>query len=230
MIYKRFGKRAMDIILSLCAITVLGPFLIVIAILVRIKIGKPVLFCQVRPGKGGKLFRMYKFRTMTEIRDATGEMLPDSERLLPFGKVLREASLDELPELFHIIKGDMSIVGPRPLLVKDMVFMNEQHQRRYEVPQGLTGLAQVRGRNAITWEYKLDSDIEYVEQLSFLMDVKIILQTVGMVLRREGINEEKTATAVDFGDHLLEENKIDEIIYKKKVQDAQKIVTGYPKR
>lgn len=230
MIYKRFGKRVMDIVLSLCAIIVFSPFLTVIAILVRIKIGKPVLFCQVRPGKNGRLFRMYKFRTMTDKRDTRGELLPDSERLLPFGRLLRETSLDELPELFNIIKGDMSIVGPRPLLVKDMVFMNEQQKRRYEVPQGLTGLAQVRGRNAITWEYKLESDVEYVEHYSFLSDVKILLQTVGMVLRREGINEEKTATAVDFGDHLLEENKIDEIIYKKKVQDAQKIVTGYPKR
>lgn len=207
-IYEKYIKRCLDFALSLLAIIVLSPVILVTALLVRVKLGSPVLFCQIRPGKEGKLFRMYKFRSMTDEKDADGKLLPDEVRLTSFGKKLRSTSLDELPELFNILKGDMSIVGPRPQLVRDMVFMTPEQNRRHEVRQGLTGLAQVKGRNAITWEEKLAYDIQYVNKISFRNDVKIIFDTVKSVFSKEGISAEGMATAEDFGDYLLREGKV----------------------
>lgn len=197
-VYQRFFKRPMDFILSLLAIIVLSPVFLIIAILVRIKFGSPVIFRQDRPGLNEKIFTMYKFRTMTDKKDEKGELLPDSERLTKFGKLLRSTSLDELPELFNILKGDMSIVGPRPLLVRYLPLYNKQQKRRHEVRPGLSGWAQVNGRNAISWEDKFKFDVEYVEKMSFLMDVKIIFQTVKQALIRKGISSETSVTMEYF--------------------------------
>jgi undecaprenyl phosphate N,N'-diacetylbacillosamine 1-phosphate transferase len=187
-IYSRYFKRPMDFVLSLLAIIVLSPALLIIAVLVRIKLGSPVIFKQKRPGLNEKIFTLYKFRTMTDERDENGELLPDAMRLTKFGRLLRSTSLDELPELFNILKGDMSIVGPRPLLVEYLPLYNEHQKRRHCVRPGLTGLAQVNGRNAITWEEKFDLDIEYVDNVSFLVDIKVIIKTFIKVFKREGIN------------------------------------------
>ena len=197
MVYKKYIKRLLDVVLSLCAIVVLSPIYIVLAILVRIKLGSPVLFHQDRPGKDGRIFHMYKFRSMTDERDEKGELLPDEVRLTGFGKKLRATSLDELPELFCILKGDMSLVGPRPLLVQYLPLYNERQKHRHDVLPGLTGWAQVNGRNALTWKEKFEYDVEYTEKVSFLMDLKIILMTVRNVLKKEGISPEGSAT-MDF--------------------------------
>lgn len=196
--YKSYLKRVMDFILSLLAIIVLSPVLFVVAIFVRTKLGSPVLFTQERPGKDEKIFKLYKFRTMTDERDENGELLPDHVRLTKFGKMLRSTSLDELPELFNILKGDMSIIGPRPLLVRYLPRYNEEQRRRHEVRPGLSGLAQVNGRNAISWEDKFKYDVEYVDNVTFLGDWKIIFQTVWNVLKREGISSETSATMEEF--------------------------------
>jgi len=196
-IYRRFVKRPMDFILSLIAIIVLSPILLVVAILVRTKLGSPVLFKQKRPGLNEEIFMMYKFRTMTDERDDKGELLPDSVRLTKFGKLLRSTSLDELPELFNILKGDMSIIGPRPLLVQYLPLYNNYQKRRHEVRPGLSGLAQVSGRNAISWEDKFDLDIDYVDNISFIGDWKIILLTIKKAFIREGINSD-TASTMEF--------------------------------
>ena len=222
-IYARYIKRKLDVMLSVGALTVLGPVMGVTALLVRIRLGSPVLFTQLRPGKGEKIFRMYKFRTMTDARDAQGNLLPDEVRLTEFGKFLRSSSLDELPELFNILKGDMSIVGPRPQLVRDMVFMTREQRRRHKVAQGLTGLAQVNGRNQISWEEKLSYDQQYVRRITFLGDLQILLRTVGNVLKKEDINAEGMATAEDFGDYLLRTGQVDQKTYDKKQRIAQKI-------
>jgi undecaprenyl phosphate N,N'-diacetylbacillosamine 1-phosphate transferase len=197
-IYRRMVKRPMDFILSLIAIIVLSPVLLVVAILVRVNLGSPVLFKQKRPGLNEKIFLMYKFRTMTNERDENGELLPDSVRLTKFGRFLRSTSLDELPELFNILKGDMSIIGPRPLLVQYLPLYNEYQKRRHEVRPGLSGLAQVSGRNAISWEDKFNLDVEYVDKLSFIQDWKIIFLTIKKVFVREGINSETAATMEPF--------------------------------
>jgi len=197
-IYKKYFKRPMDFILSLCAIIVLSPLMLIIALLVRIKLGSPVIFKQKRPGLNEKIFTLYKFRTMTDERDENGELLPDSVRLTKFGKFLRSTSLDELPELFNILKGDMSIVGPRPLLVEYLPLYNEHQKRRHEVRPGLSGLAQINGRNAITWEKKFDYDVEYVDNVSFIGDWKIILLTFIKVFKREGINSSESVTMERF--------------------------------
>lgn len=203
MIYKRFLKRPIDFILSLFAIIVLSPVLSVVAILVRIKLGSPVLFKQRRPGLNEKIFTMYKFRTMTDERDKNGELLPDSARLTKFGKMLRATSLDELPELFNILKGDMSIIGPRPLLVQYLPLYNDHQKRRHEVRPGLSGIAQVSGRNAISWEDKFNLDVEYVDNVSFIGDWKVIFLTIKKVFVREGINSDTAATMEPFrGTHL----------------------------
>ncbi len=194
MIYRNCLKRLFDIILSFIAILVLSPVYIIIALLVRTKLGSPVLFHQDRPGKDGKVFHMYKFRSMTDDRDENGELLPDEVRLTSFGKKLRSTSLDELPELFCILKGDMSIVGPRPLLVQYLPLYNERQRHRHDVRPGLTGLAQVNGRNAISWPQKFEYDVQYVETLSFVLDVKIIFKTVWNVIKKEGIGPEAGAT------------------------------------
>lgn len=197
-IYRRFFKRPMDFILSLIAIIVLSPVFLIIAILVRINLGSPVIFKQKRPGLNEKIFTMYKFRTMTDERDEKGELLPDSERITKFGKFLRSTSLDELPELFNILKGDMSIVGPRPLLVEYLPLYNDFQRRRHEVRPGLSGLAQINGRNAISWKEKFKLDVEYVDNITFVGDWKIILLTIKKVLIREGINSETAATMEPF--------------------------------
>lgn len=170
----------------------------VTALLVAVKLGRPVLFTQNRPGFQGRIFRMYKFRSMTDARDKQGKLLPDEDRLTPFGEKLRSTSLDELPELLNILKGDMSLVGPRPLLVQYLPLYNKRQSRRHEVKPGITGLAQINGRNSISWEEKFEYDVQYVETLSFAEDVRILFETVAKVLRREGINSENSATMEDF--------------------------------
>ena len=196
--YRKCFKRLLDIVLSGLALIVLSPVLLVTVILVRTKLGSPVLFCQERPGKGEKIFKMYKFRSMTDARDENGDLLPDEVRLTKFGKLLRSTSLDELPELWNIFKGDMSIVGPRPLLVKYLPLYNEEQRRRHDVRPGLTGLAQVNGRNAISWEARFALDVRYVSHITFLGDVKIIFATVGKVFKRDGIHAENAATMEEF--------------------------------
>ena len=198
MIYDRVIKRIIDLLLSGLALLVLSPVYLVLAVLVRRRLGSPVIFSQQRPGRNGRIFEMYKFRSMTDARNAEGELLPDEYRLTEFGKKLRATSLDELPELWNIFKGDMSIVGPRPLLVRYLPRYNERQKHRHDVRPGLTGWAQVNGRNAISWEQKFAYDVEYVEKESFLLDLKIILMTVGKVLYRSGINQDGNATMEEF--------------------------------
>lgn len=196
--YEQYIKRPQDFLCALLALVVLSPVMLIIAIMVRIKLGSPVLFAQERPGKNEKVFRLYKFRTMTDARDSEGDLLPDDVRLTGFGKALRSTSLDELPELINILKGDMSVVGPRPLLVKYLPRYSSHQARRHEVRPGFTGLAQVHGRNAITWEEKFDWDVKYVDNITFLGDWMIIFQTVKTVLKREGISSDSSATMEEF--------------------------------
>ena len=198
MLYQKYIKRFFDIVLSIVAITLLSPVLIVLAILVRAKLGSPVLFRQKRPGYHGEIFGLMKFRTMTDERDDNGELLPDEVRLTSFGKKLRATSLDELPEFFNILKGDMSFVGPRPLLVQYLPLYNEEQAHRHDVLPGLTGWAQVNGRNAISWEKKFEYDVWYTRNVSFLLDLKIVFMTVGHVLKRDGISSETSATMEFF--------------------------------
>lgn len=197
MIYK-YIKRILDIISSLLAIIILSPLLAVTAVLVKTKLGSPVLFKQERPGKDEKIFTLMKFRTMTDERDENGELLPDEVRLTKFGKFLRSTSIDELPELFNILKGDMSVIGPRPLLVEYIPRYNEHQHRRHEVRPGLSGWAQVNGRNTVSWEDKFDMDVHYVDNYSFAMDVKILFMTVLNVLKKEGISSQTSATMEVF--------------------------------
>ena len=197
-IYKRFLKRPLDFILSLMAIIVLSPILLIVGVLVRFKLGSPVLFKQKRPGLKEKIFTMYKFRTMTDEKDENGELLPDSVRLTKFGRMLRSTSLDEFPELFNILKGDMSIVGPRPLLIQYLELYNDHQKRRHEVRPGLSGHAQVNGRNAISWEDKFNLDVEYVDNMSFVRDWKIIFLTIKKVFVKEGISSDTSVTMEPF--------------------------------
>ena len=197
-IYQKYIKRILDFVLSFIAFVVLSPVLLVTAALVRVKLGKPVIFCQERPGKDEKIFKLYKFRTMTDERDENGQLLPDDVRLTKFGKTLRSTSLDELPELWNIVKGDMSIVGPRPLLVRYLPLYNATQKHRHDVRPGFTGLAQVHGRNSISWEEKFDWDIRYVNHVTFFTDVKIILDTVRTVLKREGISSDTSVTMEEY--------------------------------
>lgn len=194
MLYRNIGKRMLDIAVSFLAIMVLSPVYLILWVLVRVKLGSPVLFAQERPGKEGKIFKMYKFRSMTDARDESGELLPDEQRLTSFGTALRATSLDELPELFCILKGDMSLVGPRPLLVQYLPLYNERQRHRHDVRPGLTGLAQVNGRNTITWEEKFEYDVRYTEHITFLGDIRILCKTVTNVLKKEGIGPEAGAT------------------------------------
>ena len=207
MIYARYIKRILDIVLSLSAIIILSPILLILYILVRVKLGSPVLFKQERPGRKEEIFTLCKFRTMTDKRDEQGELLPDEVRLTKFGKLLRSTSLDELPELFNILKGDMSIIGPRPLLVRYLPWYTESERHRHDVRPGLTGLAQVNGRNALGWEDRFRYDLEYVNHCSFIMDIKIIMMTVGKVLKRSGTLSGAEQTVEDFD------------IYRKKQQE-----------
>lgn len=211
MIYAKYIKRILDIILSLSAVIILSPILLLLFILVRIKLGSPVLFKQERPGRKEKIFTLCKFRTMTDKRDENGELLPDEVRLTKFGKLLRSTSLDELPELFNILKGDMSIIGPRPLLVRYLPWYTEEERHRHDVRPGLTGLAQVNGRNALGWEDRFRYDLEYVNHCSFVMDIKIIMMTVGKVLKRSGTLSGAEQTVEDFD------------IYRKKCEKGTEI-------
>ncbi len=199
MIYAKYVKRILDFLLSLCGIIVLSPVLLVLVILVRVKLGSPVLFKQERPGRDEKIFTLCKFRTMTDEKDAEGNLLPDSVRLTKFGKFLRAASLDELPELFNILKGDMSIIGPRPLLVSYLPYYSEREKKRHSIRPGLTGLAQVSGRNFIDWDKRLEKDVEYVENLSFGMDMKVLKMTIQTVLgHQDEVAEDTNAVEGNF--------------------------------
>ncbi len=196
--YAKYIKRMLDFILSLIALIVLSPLMIIIGILVRIKLGRPVIFKQKRPGKNEKIFTLYKFKTMTDEKDEQGNLLADEKRLTKFGKFLRSTSLDELPELWNILKGEMAIVGPRPLLVEYLPLYNEEQKHRHDIKPGLTGLAQISGRNAIQWEEKFKEDIEYVNNITFIQDTKIILKTFIKVFKKDGINQEGNATIRKF--------------------------------
>lgn len=229
--YERYIKRAIDIFCSGLAIIVFCWLYAIIALLVRIKLGSPVLFTQYRPGlidpKTGKerIFKMYKFRTMTDKKDAEGNLLPDEVRLTKFGAWLRSTSLDELPEAFCILNGTMTLIGPRPQLVRDMVFMSEEQRMRHTAKPGLSGLAQVSGRNAISWEEKFEWDLKYIKKISFLTDLKIIFQTVEKAfVKREGITTNEMATAEDFGDYLLRNGKINQTEYNIGQLKAKKIL------
>ncbi len=230
-LYLAFFKRAMDIVLSALALIVLSPLMGIIASLVRFKLGSPVLFKQVRPGRKDasgqeKLFTLYKFRSMTNERDSSGKLLPDKVRLKRFGILLRKTSLDELPELWNILKGDMSLIGPRPLLVRDMVFMSEEQRMRHLVRPGLSGLAQINGRNCLLWENKLDYDLDYMKRISFLGDLKIIFITIFKVIKTESISFEGMVTAEDLGDYLLRSGKVMDDIYREQQQEALSILEG----
>ena len=212
--YERWFKRPFDICCALAALLVFWWLYAIVAMLVWVKLGSPVIFCQNRPGKDEKIFKLYKFRSMTDARDENGDLLPDEVRLTKFGRFLRSTSLDELPEALNILKGDMSVIGPRPQLVRDMVFMTPEQRKRHGVRPGLSGLAQVRGRNAISWEGKLATDLEYIQRITFWGDIKIILMTVVKALRREDISAEGMDTAEDFGDYLLRVGEITDEEYR----------------
>lgn len=221
--YAAFGKRALDILVSLAALAVLWPLLLVLTVIGAVVMGGNPFFTQLRPGKDEKLFRLVKFRSMTNARDQEGRLLPDEKRLTKYGKFLRASSLDELPELWNILRGDMSLVGPRPQLVRDMVFMTGQQRRRHSVRQGLTGLAQVNGRNAVTWEQKLEYDLIYIESITFWGDMKLLLRTVGKVFSREGVSAEGMDTAEDLGDYLLRTGAVSQSEYDKKQRQARQL-------
>lgn len=219
--YKKYFKRLFDLCSSGMALLFLSPLLLYIAYLVKVKLGSPVLFTQIRPGKDNRLFKMYKFRTMTDARDKEGNLLPDDLRLTVFGKKLRETSLDELPELINIFKGDMSVVGPRPQLVRDMVFFSDKEMQRQSVYPGLTGLAQISGRNNISWEEKFKYDLQYIDRISFLEDMRIIYRTIFKVANQDDINTEGMETAEDYGDYLLRTYKINKSQYNEKQSEAK---------
>lgn len=198
MVYTKLLKRVLDVIISFSALFVLSPILIVVGVLVRVKLGSPIIFSQKRPGRYGKIFKMFKFRSMTNAKDDNGDLMPDSYRLTKFGKLLRDTSLDELPGLLNVLKGDMSIIGPRPLLVQYLTLYNIEQKRRHDVRPGITGYAQVNGRNSIGWEEKFKLDVDYVDNISFLLDCKIFFLTIKKVFIREGISSETSVTMEPF--------------------------------
>lgn len=221
--YAKFFKRWMDFVLSLLALIVLSPLLLILAVVGAIVMRGNPFFTQLRPGKNEKIFRLFKFRTMTCEKDADGKLLPDEKRLTGYGKFLRSTSLDELPELVNILIGDMSIVGPRPLLVRDMVFMTEEQRSRHTVFPGLTGLAQCNGRNAMSWESRFRYDLQYIQKITFWGDLKIIFKTVIKVFQRDGITEEGMATALDLGDYLLSNGAVQLSVYQEKQAEAEEL-------
>ena len=229
-IYERYIKRLLDIICALAALIVFGWLYIIVAVLVRVKLGSPVLFTQPRPGKDEKIFKLYKFRTMTDARDENGKLLPDDVRLTKFGKALRSTSLDELPEAFNILKGDMSVIGPRPQLVRDMVFMTPEQRLRHTVRPGLSGLAQTRGRNALSWDGKLETDLEYIQHVTFLGDLKIIFDTVKQVFfRQKGLENsdvDEVEITDDFGDYLLKAGRVSMEEYAEKQAEAKELLSA----
>lgn len=204
--YENYWKRILDIFLSTLAILILSPLFLIIMFLVLVKLGSPIIFKQNRPGKNGVIFKMYKFRSMTNEKNSNGQILSDELRITKFGSFLRSSSLDELPELFNILKGDMSFVGPRPLLVEYLSLYSQEQNKRHEVKPGLTGLAQINGRNSINWSEKFKLDVEYVNNVSFLLDIKIILLTFKKVILREGINSNDHVSSVPFTGKTNEEN------------------------
>lgn len=227
--YALFFKRFFDFLLSLIAAIVLSPIILILMIVGAIAMGGNPFFVQKRPGKKRKsgeerIFKLIKFRTMSNKKDKDGNLLPDDVRLNKYGKFLRSTSLDELPELFNIIKGDMAIVGPRPQLVRDMTFMTEEQRHRHDVRPGLTGLAQVSGRNNITWEQKFEYDLKYIEKITFFGDIKILFQTVGKVLKRSDTVREGTVSDMDFGDWLMQEGKVDQGTYDEKQKEAKELL------
>jgi len=222
--YESFFKRGIDFVLSLLALTVLSPILLILIILGAVMMKGNPFFTQLRPGKDEKIFKLIKFRTMTCETDENGKLLPDEVRLVPYGKFLRSTSLDELPELINILIGDMAVVGPRPQLVRDMVFMSDEVRRRHTVRPGLTGLAQCSGRNNMSWEKKFEYDLEYIKKITFLGDVKIIFRTVFKVLKRDGITEDGMATAMDLGDYLLSKGEVEQAFYDEKQDEAKELM------
>lgn len=222
--YAKYFKRIIDFCLSLVGLIVLSPVLLILIILGAIFMRGNPFFMQPRPGKDGKIFRLIKFRTMDNRKNKEGNLLPDEIRLNKYGRFLRSTSLDELPELINIVKGEMAIVGPRPQLVRDMLFMTPEQNRRHEVRQGLTGWAQVNGRNGISWEDKFRYDLEYVEKITFAFDVKILFMTVAAVFKKEGITMEDMATALDFGDYLLSKNMISQYEFENKCEEAKLLI------
>lgn len=223
-IYAKYIKRAMDFFLSFCAITVLSPLLIILTVVGAIAMKGNPFFTQLRPGKNEKIFKLIKFRTMTCEKDKDGNLLPDDKRLTKYGKFLRSTSLDELPELINILNGNMAVIGPRPQLVRDMVFMTERQRMRHKVRPGLSGLAQISRRNAINWENKLEYDTEYIQNITFLGDWKIIFFTIKKVFERADISADGMETAEDLGDYLLEKGIVDKEIYAEKQADALKLL------
>lgn len=227
--YKHFFKRFFDLLLSFLAIVVLSPLLVILTIVGAIAMGGNPFFAQQRPGKKKKdgnerIFKLIKFRTMSNKKDENGNLLPDEQRLNAYGKFLRSTSLDELPELLNILIGNMAVIGPRPQLVRDMVFMSDEQRHRHDVRPGLSGLAQVSGRNNITWEQKFEYDLEYIKNISFLYDFKLILKTVGKVFKREDTVRDGTASDIDFGDWLLQEGKINQDEYSLKQKEAKELL------
>ena len=226
--YERYAKRPLDILCASAALIVFSWLYLIVAVLVRVKLGSPVLFTQERPGRDEKIFKLYKFRTMTDARDENGNLLPDDVRLTKFGRLLRSTSLDELPEAFNILKGDMSVIGPRPQLVRDMVFMTPEQRQRHSVRPGLSGLAQTRGRNAISWDGKLITDLEYIQNITFLGDVKIVFNTVKQVFfKKRGLESsdvDEVDITDDFGDYLLKAGRVTKEEYNEKQAQARELL------
>lgn len=229
-VYEKYIKRLIDICCALAAILFFWWLYLIIAILVRVKLGSPIIFKQMRPGLNEKIFPLYKFRSMTDEKDADGNLLPDEVRLTSFGRWLRGTSLDELPEVINILNGTMSVIGPRPQLVRDMVFMTAEQRKRHTVRPGLSGLAQTRGRNALSWDSKLETDLEYVQRVTFFGDVKIVLDTVLQVFFHKHGQEDDTLDEVeitdDFGDYLLKRGIVSKDEYNRKQEEAKKILRG----
>lgn len=225
--YQKFGKRLFDIIASITALIVLSPLLLCLAWMIKKNLGSPVIFSQIRPGKNNQLFRLYKFRSMTDGRDQDGKLLPDEVRMTDFGRKLRASSLDELPELFNILKGDMSIVGPRPQLVRDMVFFTEEEMYRQDVTPGLTGLAQISGRNNIDWKERFAYDLQYIKHIRFMEDLRIIWRTIFKVGAQEDIATNGMETSEDYGDWLLRQKLVNQEEYTAKQAKAVALIANF---